>query len=181
MKSKKLLPHQQYLASLNKPFKEHTKEERLEYLRLYKLTNSEKNKEYQKAYYLNNSEKIKEQIRKWHLENRNHVNKWRKERYHNNLEFKDQVKLRVWIHNNIKRGKGTEKSWVKNIGCSKNEFKVHIESQFNEGMTWDNWSRNGWHIDHIVPLSKGGTNHYTNLQPLWAKDNLAKGNKELTV
>jgi hypothetical protein len=54
-------------------------------------------------------------------------------------------------------------------------------------MTWENWSPTGWHVDHIIPLSSGKTesellklNHYTNLKPLWAKDNLAKSNKILS-
>ena len=63
-------------------------------------------------------------------------------------------------------------------------LKKHIESLWEEGMTWDNWSRTGWHIDHIIPLSSFDLSkieeqriafHYTNLQPLWAKDNLSKG------
>jgi hypothetical protein len=49
-------------------------------------------------------------------------------------------------------------------------------------MTWSNMGE--WHIDHIKPLATAKTekdvyelNHYTNLQPLWAKDNLSKGAK----
>jgi hypothetical protein len=68
------------------------------------------------------------------------------------------------------------------IGCSLDELKLHIEKQFCDGMTWDN--RNKWHIDHIVPLATATTeqdvislNHFSNLRPLWAKDNLAKGAK----
>ncbi len=68
------------------------------------------------------------------------------------------------------------------IGCSFAELKIHVERQFTKGMTWEN--RDQWHIDHIIPLSTAKTeedvirlNHYTNLRPLWAKDNLAKSDK----
>ncbi len=76
------------------------------------------------------------------------------------------------------------KSWCK--GCSTKELKVHLESQFQEGMTWDNWSLKGWHIDHIKSLASFDlinkeellkACNYTNLQPLWAFDNLSKGNR----
>jgi len=57
-----------------------------------------------------------------------------------------------------------------------------LEHQFKEGMNWDNQGK--WHIDHIIPLSSGNTEeeiiklcHYTNLQPLWAIDNMKKGSK----
>lgn len=68
------------------------------------------------------------------------------------------------------------------IGCTNNEFRRHIEKQFTKGMGWNNFSE--WHIDHIVPVSVGKTekqvielNHFTNLRPLWASDNLKKSNK----
>ena len=61
-------------------------------------------------------------------------------------------------------------------------FKSYIESKFQEGMNWDNYGQ--WHVDHIKPLSLATTeqqiielNHYTNLQPLWAVDNIKKSNK----
>ncbi len=67
------------------------------------------------------------------------------------------------------------------IGCSPNELKIHLESQFKNGMTWQNHGHYGWHIDHIIPLSTGKTyneliklSHYTNLQPLWWYENLEK-------
>jgi 5-methylcytosine-specific restriction endonuclease McrA len=71
-------------------------------------------------------------------------------------------------------------------GCSYDEFKIHIESQFTDDMSWDNYGLKGWHIDHIKPLSGFNLDsqcelkkawHYTNLQPLWAEDNLKKGSK----
>lgn len=68
------------------------------------------------------------------------------------------------------------------LGCNWFTCKLHLESLFTEGMSWDNHGE--WHIDHIIPLSSAKTAeamiklaHYTNLQPLWAKDNLSKGSK----
>ena len=70
------------------------------------------------------------------------------------------------------------------VGCSPTELREHIEKQFTDGMSWDNYGTYGWHLDHIIPLSTAETredvfklNHYTNLQPLWATDNLKKGKK----
>lgn len=68
------------------------------------------------------------------------------------------------------------------------EFKSHIESKFNNGMSWDNYGQKGWHIDHIKPISKFDLNDIdqckecwslNNLQPLWWQENLSKSNKIL--
>lgn len=73
------------------------------------------------------------------------------------------------------------KSHIVNLGCSVEQLKKYLESKFQVGMTWDNYGK--WHVDHIKPLSKFDIAnykeacHYTNLQPLWAKDNIRKGNK----
>jgi hypothetical protein len=76
-----------------------------------------------------------------------------------------------------KRSKTTEM-----LGCSWEEAKSHIESGFTDGMNWDNRSK--WHIDHIIPLASAKNEdelkklcHYTNLQPLWGRDNIIKSNK----
>ena len=76
-----------------------------------------------------------------------------------------------------KRGKTLEI-----IGCDWESFACHIERQFLPNMSWEN--RSEWHIDHIIPLASAKTekdvirlNHFTNLRPLWAKDNLSKGAK----
>lgn len=78
---------------------------------------------------------------------------------------------------------------IKYLGCTVEEFKTYIESQFTEGMTWDNHSRGEdcWHLDHIKPLATlkdiadiatiKEVCHYTNYQPLWEKDNLSKSDK----
>lgn len=68
------------------------------------------------------------------------------------------------------------------LGCTVDELKVHLEKQFKTGMTWFNYGE--WHIDHIRPLNSAQNEeelyklcHYTNLQPLWALDNIKKGSK----
>ena len=81
--------------------------------------------------------------------------------------------------------KGFKKSGALDLlGCSIDEFKDYMAAQFSEGMSWDNHGE--WHIDHIKPctsfdLTKEAEQrvcfHYTNMQPLWARDNLAKGDR----
>lgn len=72
------------------------------------------------------------------------------------------------------------------LGCSLNRLKEHLESQWQPGMSWENYGTHGWHIDHIVPCcaydmkdpdEQEACFHYTNLQPLWAKENLIKSGK----
>jgi len=71
------------------------------------------------------------------------------------------------------------------IGCTPEEFRVHMEGKFVQGMSWLNHGE--WEIDHIIPLAQGGCFeeikkllHYSNTQPLWKKDNRCKGKKLLT-
>lgn len=82
--------------------------------------------------------------------------------------------------------KNKKYSSFKYLGCTAFKLRQHLESQFKPGMNWKNRGKNGWHIDHIKPISafdltKPGELekcfHYTNLQPLWAKENLKKSNK----
>jgi len=70
------------------------------------------------------------------------------------------------------------------VGCTPQELRTFIESKFQPGMTWKNHGEYGWHVDHVIALSSAKTEdelmklfHYTNLQPLWAKDNILKSNK----
>ncbi len=93
------------------------------------------------------------------------------------------------------KAQGTKKdgmSTVKLIGCSTQFLKEHLEKQFQPGMSWENYgmvdgnTMNGWHIDHILPCKSFDLKdpeqvkmcfHYTNLQPMWAPDNIRKGCK----
>ncbi len=85
------------------------------------------------------------------------------------------------MHDALKADK-TDRS-IEYLGCTIAEFKQHIESQFKEGMTWKNHGE--WHIDHIVPIKYDNPTleqvierlHWTNTQPLWANENIVKGNR----
>ena len=113
-------------------------------------------------------------------EKRNQINR---ERLVNEPLFKLTQNIRSRITNAI-RGNGYDKrsKTTEILGCSFEEFYTYIENQFADTMSWNN--RSLWHIDHIVPVSFCTTeeeihmiNHYTNLRPLWAKDNMVKGDK----
>jgi arginine decarboxylase-like protein len=88
--------------------------------------------------------------------------------------------------NKAVRGLVKQGSAVRDLGCSVPELKKHLEDRFLPGMSWENYGPKGWHIDHILPLSSFDLQerdqflaacHYTNLQPLWATDNLVKNDK----
>jgi len=123
--------------------------------------------------------------KKYYQENKIKIHNRRKNRLKNSINLKLACNLRSRLYlalkNNYKTG-----SAIRDLGCSIEGLKRHLESQFTEGMSWDNYGRKGWHIDHIKPLSIFNLEdcgefkkacHYTNLQPLWAKDNLKKGSK----
>ena len=111
--------------------------------------------------------------------------KRRKERRNTDPIYAMKKRVSTRIRNFMSRRGYTKKNRTHEIlGIDWSGFKEHIESQFVDGMSWEN--RNLWHIDHIIPLDSAvceadilRLNHYTNLQPLWAHDNLSKGSKIL--
>jgi len=157
------------------------KGDRKEYARRYRKENPKAVKETKKLYRQKNREKIREY-------NREYLVGYRKEKYANDPLFRLSSCVRNFcsrITYAVKEQK--ELHSLEYLGCSLEEFKLHIESLWLEGMTWENHGVDGWHIDHIIPIDHFVKNsddpweasHYTNLQPLWAKDNLSKGNKLL--
>lgn len=97
-----------------------------------------------------------------------------KERYHNDIEYKLLKLTRTRLHHYLK-GRHKAESTKAILGINLTGYKEYLEKQFTEGMSWDNWGE--WEIDHIIPVSKGGSFHYTNTQPLWRKKNREKSNK----
>jgi hypothetical protein len=119
------------------------------------------------------------------LRHRKMINICYQKRLQTDMHFKIRCNLRIRL-NKALRGNYKVGSAVKNLGCSIKQLKDYLTARFQNGMTWDNYGKVGWHIDHIRPLSSFNLNnkkdflqacHYSNLQPLWAKDNLSKGAK----
>ena len=153
--------------------------------KIYREANKEKLKIQKKTYNELNKEKRKVQKKAYFESNKIKIFEQRKNRLITDIQYKLSInlrsRLRIAINANYKSG-----SAVKDLGCSIDELKQYLESKFQPGMTWDNWTIDGWHIDHIKPLSSFDLTdrnqlleacHYTNLQPLWAIDNLSKGAK----
>jgi hypothetical protein len=167
-------------------------------LRAYRNEYYEQNKdkilEYQAEYRKDNPDKIKERNAKYFKENKDDIRirsaerrkVYNRNRWKNDPAYRLVQNLRRRVRSALK-GIGAKSDTTMNlIGCTGEELKAHIESQFKEGMTWDDYGVHGFHIDHIKPCASFDLTdpeqqkecfHYTNLQPLWAKDNLSKGDK----
>jgi len=178
------------------------KEKQIEFQKKYRLENKEKTKiynkkykeilkpkikknikEYQKNYYQNNKEKIQE----YYSINKDKTKEYNRFYSKNRREIDYLYRLRCsiscLIRSSIKnQGHSKKSKTFKILGCASVEFKQHLERQFKKGMNWDNIGQ--WHLDHIYPASLAKDenellklNHYTNFQPMWAAENISKGNK----
>ena len=110
---------------------------------------------------------------------------YHKQRKRRDINFKLATNARTRLNQALKTNQKIG-SAVTGLGCSVEELRQYLELKFQPGMTWENWGRTGWHIDHIQPLNSFDLTkpeqfkqavHYTNLQPLWAKDNWKKYTK----
>lgn len=160
-----------------------------ERLKLYRENNPNIRKETQKKYYLANKAKLNLKTNEYRKLNQDKVNKKANDTAKIKKETNPVYKLKCGLRRNIsmllKRGSYNKTSTTEEIlGCSYEEFKIYLESQFQDWMTWNNYGKYngeldyGWDIDHIEPLSKAKNeadiirlNHYTNLQPLCSYTN----------
>lgn len=158
----------------------------------YYQKNKDKVKDYHKKYRIDNEDKLKEYSKKYREKTKTKYRKYFREYKKNRLKTDDLFKFKIAVRKRVNTAFRVS-SWKKDssnesmLKCSFKEAKEHIESMFTEGMSWDNYGRHGWHIDHIIPLCSAKTKeelydlcNYKNLQPLWAKDNLSKGSNIIT-
>jgi hypothetical protein len=182
----------------NKQYRIKNKEQLKEGKKQYYIKNKEQLKEYNKQYRIKNKEQRNQYNKQYHIKNREQRNQYNKQ-----YRIKNKEQIREYTNNRLKtdplfalknrircliRGTITNKGYTKKsktheiLGIDWVGLKEHMERQFTKGMNWEN--RDQWHIDHIIPLATAQCeddiiklNHYTNLQPLWAEDNLSKGSK----
>ncbi|MDD4242885.1 MAG: hypothetical protein PHG08_01100 [Bacilli bacterium] len=153
------------------------------YEKVYQKEYRKNNPEYRKEYYKNNIERLIEYRKNYRKNNPEYDTSHHYQRKLIDPLYKLRCNIRSCVYNSIKKmgfKKNTKTAII--LGCTFEEFKLHIEKQFTDGMVWTNQGK--WHLDHIYPVSLAvdeqhllQLNHYTNFQPLWAEDNLKKGNK----
>jgi len=164
----------------------------------YYYENQEKNKVRTKEYYKKNKEAVSKRGKEYHKKNKVKHNKRVNDRYKLLLKTNPLARLkhnvRRRLNSAISNGGYTKRSrTMEYVGCDFNEFKSHLESQFEPWMTWDNYGgiptgfNQCWDVDHIIPISKAinedevfKLTNYTNLRPLCSyynryvkKDNIA--------
>jgi len=153
----------------------------------YRENHPSKVKETHKKWRDKNIVSERQRSSEWKKNNRDKVNEYRVKQRKTNPLFKLTHNVRCRINDYMRKVSITKNNKTFDIvGCSPQFLKEYLESQFVEGMTWDNYGQCGWHIDHIIPLSSADDEervyelcHYSNLQPLWEEDNLKKGSKIL--
>jgi len=151
----------------------------------YLVVNKEAIAEYHKAYQANNKEAIAERHKTYLVVNKEAIAAWQKvyqkQRKQTDIQYWLAYNLRIRLCGAIKNNQKSG-SAVRDLGCSVEFLKQHLERQFVEGMTWANRGK-VWHIDHIEPLCSFDLEdreqlliacHYTNLRPLFKEDNLKK-------
>ncbi len=157
--------------------------------RNYRESNVDKYKKQQKKYRESNFEKEKLRVKNWCLKNKKrrseYSTQYEKIRKETDPKFKILRNSRTRLYNFLFKNHLTKpKKTIQLLGCEMDVLKNHLESLFTENMSWNNYGKTGWHIDHIIPLSSANSEeeiiklcHYTNLQPLWSEDNLKKSNR----
>lgn len=160
------------------------REKNIERVKVWQKKNEDHLREKRK----NNAQKRRDRYLNYYKYDKGYIDKkreWKRRELSENPIFRLKTRIRN-RHYTVLRSKGLKKitKTTNMLGCSVGFLRDYLASKFTEGMTWDNHGPNGWHIDHIKPLAIAASLeeleqlcHYTNLQPLWATDNLKKGKK----
>ncbi len=147
--------------------------------------NKVKMDKYLKEYRIENKEQIQIKVKEYKIRNKEKINKQSVQKRKDDSNFKILVNLRTRLSKALK-GQSKSKKTLDLLGCTIEELKKHLQTQFTRDMNWDNYGLNGWEIDHRIPCAsfdftdskqQEACFNYTNLKPLWAIDNRIKSNK----
>ena len=173
--------------SYDKEYYEQNKDKMNARAKEYYYKNKDKMLAKQKEYYEQNKDKMNAYSKEYYYKNKDKMNASARERHIIRIQDDQVYKIACACRDRIRKyykSKGLKKSkhTFEMLGCTAEVLRDHLQSQFTEGMTLENHGE--WHIDHIIPLASANTEeeivklcHYTNLQPLWAEDNLSKSDK----
>jgi ribosomal protein S20 len=156
--------------------------------RSWQVNNRERVNEGARRSYWKNPKRSILYSRKWRLRNpekrrAQHVRE--RERRKLDLNCRILARLRRRVHLALK-GEWKSGRTIELLGCGIADFKIYLESRFEPGMSWQNYGRTGWHIDHIMPCAifdlrrpehQKRCFHFSNMQPMWAHRNLKKASK----
>jgi hypothetical protein len=165
------------------------REKNIEKIKIKQAEKRLKNKEYYKRkhaeYYLKNKERLNAYSKEYQQKNKAKILakalEYTKRRRKEDIKYRIKLSLRARLHEALK-GNSKSSSTIKLLGCTLDELKLYLQDRFTKNMNWNNYG--DWHIDHIKPcdsfdLTKDEEQkkcfHYSNLQPLWALENLKKG------
>lgn len=138
-----------------------------EYMKRYRKTDT------YREYYEKDYEKTREKRLEYKKEYFQNTKKDRIAYMKQYRENNPHIKLQYATMNCIHRSLKTQSHSIEHLGCSWDIFYKHIENQFLPEMSWENYG-GVWEVDHIKPLSKGGSFHYTNTQPLFKTTKIAE-------
>jgi hypothetical protein len=178
--------NKEYYKEYRKEYRKKNKEHFDNYNKEWREKNKEYYDDYHKNYRDNNRDVVNERVREWRKNNpekTKQISLNKKENPLHNIRRDARYSVKIYLFQKSTHRDNTLGSY---IGLTPKQLREHFETLFKEGMTWDNHGSNGWHIDHIIPLNTAKNKeevlnlcHYTNLQPLWAKENFIKGHKVL--
>lgn len=191
------------VSATEKSYKIKNKDKVAQYKKEYRVKNLDKINEQYKEYYEKNKDRLIEYQKEYFQNNKEYVTLRSKKYYENNKDailattriycrkrratdsqYRVRMNMSCAIWHGLKRKK-FGKGWQTLVPYTIQELMSHLESKFTEGMTWKNYGKNGWEIDHIIPQAYFKYDSYDhpafkvcwaleNLQPLWAKDNASK-------
>jgi len=178
-----------YMKAYSKKYRAENKEKVAAYQIKWREENPDKTKAYAIKY--RRDAGVKERVRLPIAEVRSRQNEYQKSRKKNDTLYRLRTNVSTAICNGLKETTGSKQgeSVMKHLPYTMSQLKEHLESQFEAWMTWENHTRDGWHIDHIIPQSRlpyDSMSHpnflkawaLENLQPLEAKENMSLGNRE---